>query len=210
MTFRQGSYNLNEYLFVDSNSFNKLNLKLNKTTKTLLWGANIWYFGEGMMGPLYAIFAEKVGGDILDITWAWSAYLVCTGVCYILVGKIFNKRGYKVQMMVFGYSLNAVLTFAYLFVSNPLQLFIVQAGLGVAEAIGTPLWDSLYASNLSEEHDTYAWGLSSGQSQIVAGAAFAVGGLLTNYFSFDVLFVTMGIIQIIAAIVTSSLLIKKK
>jgi len=181
-------------------------MKLSKTTKILLWGANIWYFGEGMLGPLYAIFSEKVGGDVLDLTWAWSAYLVCTGFCYILVGRWFNRRGYKVQMMILGYTLNAFLTFGYLFVSTPLQLFWIQVGLGIAEAIGTPLWDSLYASSLHKDHETYAWGLSSGQSQIVSGLAFGLGGVLTYYYSFEVLFIVMGSIQLVAAVVTAQLL----
>jgi predicted MFS family arabinose efflux permease len=111
-------------------------------------------------------------------------------------------------MMVFGYTLNAVLTFGYLLVDNPFKLFLVQVGLGVAEAIGTPLWDSLYASSLTEEHDTYAWGLSTGQSQIVSGFAFGVGGLMTYYYSFNVLFIAMGVIQLIAAVVSMQLLKK--
>lgn len=161
------------------------------------------------MGPLYAIFTERVGGDILDLTWAWSAYLVCTGLFYILVGRLFNRGKFKIEMMVVGYLLNALLTFAYLLVSNPFQLFLVQAGLGIAEAIGTPLWDTLYAKNVTGENDTYAWGLSTGQSQIVSGVAFAIGGLLANFYSFDILFIVMGIIQIVAAIVISTLLVKK-
>lgn len=111
-------------------------------------------------------------------------------------------------MMVLGYLLNAILTFAYLLVSNPFQLFLVQAGLGVAEAIGTPLWDTLYAKNLTEDHDSYAWGLSTGQSQVVSGVAFAIGGLLANFYSFDLLFIVMGVVQLIAAGVISTLLIK--
>lgn len=159
-----------------------------------------------MLGPLYAIFSEKIGGDVLDLTWAWSAYLICTGFCYILIGKLFNRRGYKVQMMVLGYTLNALLTFGYLWVSSPLQLFWIQVGLGVAEAIGTPLWDSLYASSLHREHQTYAWGLSTGQSQIVSGLAFALGGVLTYYYSIELLFIAMGCIQLLAAVVTAQLL----
>jgi MFS family permease len=185
-------------------------VSFNKISKVLLLGANIWYFGEGMLGPLFAIFTEKVGGDILDITWAWSTYLVCTGIFYIVIGKLVNRKAYKVQILVLGYSLNAIFTFGYLFVSNPLQLFFVQVGLGIAEAVGSPIWDSLYAKSINDEHDTYAWGLSTGQSQIVTGLAFALGGALTEIFSFKVLFVVMGIIQIIAAIVTSRLLFVKK
>jgi MFS family permease len=184
-------------------------MKLSKTTKILLLGANIWYFGEGMMGPLFAVFAEKVGGDILDITWAWATYLIITGLMYILVGRLINGKQYKVEVLVFGYALNAILTLGYLFVSNPTHLFLVQAGLGLAEAIGTPAWDTLYAKNLTDEMDSYAWGLSSGQSQIVTGIAFGVGGLITHFISFEVLFITMSVIQLGAAVVTAQLLKKR-
>lgn len=185
-------------------------MTLTKTTKILLLGANIWYFGEGMMGPLFAVFAEKVGGDILDITWAWATYLVVTGLLYILVGRLLNKKEYKTKVMVAGYLLNAVFTFGYLLVQNPFQLFLVQAGLGISEAIGTPAWDALYANNLSDEMDAYAWGLSTGQSQIVTGIAFGIGGLITHFVSFEALFITMGIIQVIAAFVTAQLLFINK
>ena len=184
-------------------------MRLSKTTKILLWGANIWYFGEGMLGPLFAIFAEKVGGDILDITWAWATYLVVTGLCYILVGKLINGKPYKAKVMVLGYALNAIFTFCYLFVSTPMQLFMVQAGLGIAEAIGTPAWDALYAKNMDESHDTFAWGLASGQSQIVTGIAFLCGGMIAHYFSFNTLFFTMGCIQIFAMIIQSRILRNK-
>lgn len=163
-----------------------------------------------MMGPLFAIFSEKVGGDILDITWAWSTYLVITGLFYILVGKLLNNKEYKVKVMVLGYTLNAFLTFGYLLVDSPFKLFLVQAGLGIAEALGTPAWDALYAKNLDEDLDSYAWGLSTGQSQIVTGIAFAIGGTVTHFISFSALFVTMGLIQIAAAIVTAQLLFIKK
>lgn len=185
-------------------------MSFSRTTKILLLGANIWYFGEGMMGPLFAVFAEKVGGDILDITWAWATYLIITGIMYILVGRLLNGKPYKEKIMVLGYALNAIFTFSYLYVSSPVQLFMVQAGLGISEAIGTPAWDSLYAKNLSEDMDAYAWGLSTGQSQIVTGVAFGIGGLITHFISFRVLFITMGMIQLAATVVTAQLLYQKK
>ena len=184
-------------------------MRLSKTTKLLLLGANIWYFGEGMLGPLFSIFAEKVGGDILDIIWAWATYLIMTGLCYILVGKLINGKPYKEKVMVAGYLLNAGLTFCYLFVSNPLQLFFVQAGLGIAEAIGTPAWDALYAKNVHEDHDAFAWGLASGQSQIVTGLAIIGGGFIAHYGSFNALFITMGCIQLVAAFVQAQILFNK-
>jgi hypothetical protein len=185
-------------------------MKLSRTAKRLLLGANIWYFGEGMMGPLFAVFAEKVGGNILDITWAWATYLVITGLVYIIAGRLLNNKNYKEEVMVAGYILNALFTFGYLFVDSPLKLFLVQAGLGISEAIGTPAWDSLYAKTLEKDLDSYAWGLSTGQSQIVTGVAFGIGGVITHFVSFEALFLTMGCIQIVAAIVTAQLLFIRK
>ena len=46
---------------------------MSRTTKWLLVASSLWYFGEGLFGPLFAVFSEKVGGDLLDITWAWAA-----------------------------------------------------------------------------------------------------------------------------------------
>jgi hypothetical protein len=67
----------------------------------------------------------------------------------------------------------------------------------------------LYAKNLTDEMDSYAWGLSTGQSQIVTGIAFGLGGLITHFISFEALFITMGLIQVGAALVTSQLLFIK-
>lgn len=182
---------------------------LSRASKILLLGANTWYFGEGMLGPLYAVFAEKVGGDLLDISWAWATYLVVTGVFHIVVGKLINGKPYQAKVMIAGYALNAVFTFCYLFVSSPARLFLVQAGLGLAEAVGTPAWDSLYARNLGDDLDTFAWGLSSGQSQIMTGLAVICGGLIAHYYSFNALFITMGCVQVLATIVQARIISEK-
>ena len=65
-----------------------------------------------MLGPLFAVFAEGEGGDIFDIDWAWATYLIITGAFYILVGKLINNKPYKARVMVLGYALNALFTFA--------------------------------------------------------------------------------------------------
>ncbi|MDP4261321.1 MAG: MFS transporter [Bacteroidota bacterium] len=181
-------------------------MKFSKTTKILLLGANIWYFGEGMLGPLFAVFTERIGGDILDITWAWATYLLMTGVSYIVVGRLISGKKYKAKVMVAGYGLNALCTFGYLFVSTPLHLFFVQAGLGLAEAIGTPAWDALYAQSVEKHADTYAWGLAGGQSQIVTAFAIICGGLIAHYTSFNVLFIVMGTVQVLATFIQAKII----
>ncbi|MEK7102028.1 MAG: MFS transporter, partial [Patescibacteria group bacterium] len=60
---------------------------LNKKIKILLWGSNLWNLGEGMLGPLFAVFAGRVGGSLLEMSWAWATYLIVTGVFTIIVSR---------------------------------------------------------------------------------------------------------------------------
>lgn len=180
--------------------------RLNRHVKILLLGANIWYLGEGMLGPLFAVFSERLGGSVLDITWAWSTYLIIAGLCNIAVGKFSDGHASKAKLMVAGYSLNALCTFGYLLVSEPQHLFFVQMGLGVSAALSGPTWAALYAHYEDKKQDGFEWGLASGQANIVTGIAIIIGGLLVNYASFKVLFTLMGTIQVVAAIVQSNIL----
>jgi hypothetical protein len=49
-----------------------------------------------------------------------AIFLLGTGVCYILTGKLMsNHKEYYAKVMVVGYALNALFTFGYLLVSTP-------------------------------------------------------------------------------------------
>lgn len=179
---------------------------MNRKIKVLLYGANLWYLGEGMLGPFFAVFAEKIGGSILDISWACAIYLIVQGVLSAFAGKISDGKMSKEKLMVFGYGLNALFTFGYLLVSSPLQLFLIQAGLGVAAAVSTPTWDALYAKHEDRKHDGYTWGLARGESEITTGIAIIIGGLIINFYSFTALFIVMGTVQIIATVYQSRII----
>jgi MFS family permease len=185
-------------------------MKFSNIQKILLFASGLWFFGEGLFGPLFAVYAEKVGGDLLDITWAWSVYSIALGLLYFFNGKVLAKSKYKEEVMVFGYFLNTVFTFSYLLVHNSTQLFIVQIGLAIAESLSTPTWDSIFAKELEDPGDSLLWGIAGGQSHFVTGIAIAIGGLITYYISFEALFVIMGLIQAAATIIQSKILFFKR
>jgi len=135
--------------------------------------------------------------------------LILSGVSYIIVGKITDVYNNKEKVMVVGYLLNALFTFSYLLVSSPWHLFIVQAGLGIAAALATPTWDALYSKHEDRKNGGFQWGIADGMAQIVPGLGLIVGGYMIVFGSFVTLFITMGIIQVIAAIYQAQILIKK-
>ena len=182
---------------------------LSPRERNLLWGANLWYFGEGMFGPLLAVFAGQVGGNILDITYAWAIFLAVTGVLQIFVGRIadlFAKRQGREKIMVLGYALNAFFTFMYLFVHSPTTLFMVQAGLGVATALSSPTWLSLYADNNKKGAGATTWGLEAGASNMIHAVGIVLGGFVVTRYSFTALFAMMGVTQTIATLYQARIL----
>ena len=159
-----------------------------------------------MLGPLFAIFAARVGGSVLDISWVWAVYLGVTGIGIIIVGKIADKKGYM-ALMLLGYALSSVFTFAYLLVASPLHLLIVQIGHGIALALSQPTWLALYDKFSGDgSQDGYLWGLSSGEGYIFSGLAIVAGGLVVHYFSFALLFIIMGTLLALSTVYQAMLL----
>jgi len=173
----------------------------NQKTRALLIADITWFFGEGMLGPLFAVFTERIGGDIFNITSAWATYLIVTGLLIVLIGKMSDKIVNKKKLLIWGYVLNAIFTFCYLFVSSPMQLLMLQVGLGISAALATPTWDALYTKYQNKKKSGLIWGLADGVSEMFRGIAIIIGGLVITYFSFDLLFIIMGIIQVISVIV---------
>lgn len=149
-----------------------------------------------MFAPMLAIFTQRIGGDVLDVSWAWAIYLILTGILIMVFGRLSDEKIAKEKFVVAGYGLNALCTFGYLFVSSPWHLFIVQIGLAIATALATPTWNALYARYQKERQAGITWGMSDGQAQLVSGFAIIIGGLVISYFSFTVLFIIMGLVQV--------------
>ncbi len=172
---------------------------MNKNGRTLLIGIGLWSLSAGMLGPLFAVFGQQVGGNILDISWAWAVYLILMGLTTILVGKYSDKNISKEKLLIIGFFIVALFTYGYLLVSSPIELLLVQAGIGIGSAFIMPTWDALYAESTTRKKSGFAWGLAEGVWIIIAGIAIIVGGLIVNYSSFTVLFFVMGTIQLFAA-----------
>jgi MFS family permease len=149
-------------------------------------------------GDALTIFTQRVGGDILDLTWAWAAYLTVTGLGMLAVGQIGDRVGHH-TLSVIGYALTSFFTFGYLLVQTPFELFVVQAGLGLALAFSNPTWDALYDKYSGDgSQDGTVWGYASAGRYIAQAAAICIGGLVITYASFEALFIVMGCVSLLA------------
>lgn len=182
----------------------------NKVERNLLYASMLWYLSDGLLGPFFALYSEKIGGDILDISYALAIYYVVAGILYVYVGKIIDKYHNEKKIMVLGYALNAIITFLYIFVSSPFQLLLLQVGFGITAAMATPTWNKIFAENESKKQGGILWGLADGSANIIMGIGVLLGGLIIKFGSFELLFFLMGLIQVWATLVQAKILRIKK
>ena len=168
--------------------------------KMLLWSSNLWAFAQGLLGPLFAIFATSIGGDILDISGIYAAYLVVMGLATIFIGYWIGKHN-GLNLMVLGYFLASIATYGYILVDSSNDLIIVQILLGLSVAFTDPPWYSLYDKHSDDDgKDGEAWGNAAGWYSIMSGFAILVGGFIVQAYSFNLLFLLMGTTHLSAAI----------
>jgi MFS family permease len=100
--------------------------------------------------------------------------------------------------LVLGFLGSAACDLSYIFVQNRWQLFGAQVIAGLATGLVEPAWDSLFTDAI-EDSSARHWSIWSGSTHLVAGVAALLGGVIVAYFSFKMLFVTMGLIDMFAA-----------
>jgi MFS family permease len=182
---------------------------MRRELRILLLASMIANFGIGLLGPLYAIFVEKIGGDILSITSAWAIYAVVTGVLTIIIGRMEDRKLNKRTMVFMGYLILAIGTLGYFFVENPAQLFIVQAILGIGAAVIEPAWDGLFSIFLDKGRESFEWSLWSGGISIALAMAALAGGFIVTFYGFKTLFIVMFVLELFAAFASLEILKKK-
>ncbi len=181
-------------------------LRLSEPERILFWSSNLWNFSDGLLGPLFAVFASRIGGDIFEISWAWAIYLAVTGLGMAAVGAMGDRVGHH-ALSVVGYALTAEITITYLIVQIPNDIFIVLAGLGIGLAFSNPTWEALYDHYSGKGgHDGYVWGIAGAGGRIAQAAAILIGAYVVTKLSFDALFIAMGTLATLAALYQAKIL----
>jgi MFS family permease len=183
---------------------------INRSSRILLEASIIANIAIGLLGPVYAVFVENIGGSLLDAGIAYAIFNILTGILIITLGstKFFSKN--TRPLIVIGYFLFALGNIGYIFIRTPIHLFIVQIILGLAIGILEPAWDSVYSAKLNEQQGYKRWSLWSGSTYLAVCIAAIIGGFIAFKLSFQILFIIMAIMGVISAIISVAILGKRE
>lgn len=134
---------------------------MRKKLKILLTSSSLFMLAGGLFGPLYAVFVEDIGGDLLTAGSAYAAFSVAAGILIFLISRWEDRVKHQEKLIIAGYVLSCLGYLGYIFVQSPFQLFAIQIVFGVGEAIGTPAYDGLYSSSWRRESSSQNGGYGS-------------------------------------------------
>lgn len=173
--------------------------------KLLLLISALGLMAEGVFGPLYAVFVEQIGGDLLTAGYAYSAFAVSAGVLMFFISRFEDHVKHQGRLLIAGNGLASIGMLGYLFITKPWHLFLVQVILGLAVAIGTPAFDGLYSGYLEKGKFISQWGTWESMRWVVTALAAAFGGMVATLFGFRSLFIFMFFVSFAALIISTSL-----
>jgi len=163
----------------------------NNALKILLVSNGVILFASAMMGPIYALYVEKIGGDLLDASVTFAFYALAAGITTLISGRYADKIKENELIIVFGYCMIALGYFLYLFVNSIIFLFLIQIIIGFGEAIYSPAFDALYSKHLDHHKAGLEWGAWETMNYFIYAIGAIIGGLLVSFFGFQSIFLLM-------------------
>lgn len=173
---------------------------LSKPIRILLVTNALILIAGGMLGPIYAIFIESIGGDLLDISIVATGFSLMAGITTLIIGRLSDSIKESELIIVAGYALMGLGFFSYLFVDSVLSLFFVGALIGFAEAIYSPAFDAVYTKHMEKETAGNIWGVWESMSYFTSATGAIIGGLLVTRYGFDIIFITMSTLCFLSAL----------
>ena len=173
---------------------------LNVSLKILLVTNGIILLAGAMLGPIYALFVEKIGGNILDAGITGAVFALTAGITTIISGRYADKIKENELIIVFGYFLLGIGFFLYSKVNSVGTLLLVPVLIGFGEAIYAPAFDSVYTKHIKKGTAGKLWGLWEGMDYFVTAGGAVAGGFIVFKFGFNALFLIMASISILSAL----------
>ncbi|OGZ78717.1 MAG: hypothetical protein A2358_02860 [Candidatus Staskawiczbacteria bacterium RIFOXYB1_FULL_37_44] len=168
--------------------------RFNRALIILITSNTAMVFVIGLLTPFYAVFVQKIGGNIASAGFSWAVFSIVAGVLTLLFAKWQLKVKEQELLLALGYLIRGLVFLSYAFMGSIAQLIFTQVLWGVGAALGTPAFDAVYSAHTNKEDSIVQWGQWEGIAAIATGLAAIVGGILIQEVGYPVVFIGMAVI----------------
>jgi DHA1 family quinolone resistance protein-like MFS transporter len=162
--------------------------------------------GWGFIEPIFSVFIiEKiVGATLLTVGVAAAIYWILKSLLEIPIANILDKiPGEKDDFLalISGLLLASFSAFAFTWINQIWELYVVQIIHAIAFAFYLPSWSAIFSRHLDRERVSFDWSLDSTATGISAGITGFLSGLIAEKFGFSTIFIWAGFLSLISALI---------
>lgn len=156
--------------------------------------------------PIYALYVAQFSASTFMVSLMWGFALIIQGLMTFFFGYVLNNSPHKRQLLVTGYFLMAIAAFMYVCVDSINHLIFVTVVNACACAFHMPVFKAYVTMHEHKGQETHEWSLFDGGNYLLAGVGALIGGNILLLTDFRGLFIVIGALQLIAAIIALRLL----
>lgn len=173
---------------------------LNRALRILLATNGVILVAGAMLGPIYALHIERIGGDVLDASVSVALFALTAAIMTIVSGRLTDTWKEKELIVVAGYLVLCVGFLLYLFADSVLALFGIQIVLGIGEALYSPAFDSLFSDHSPAKQSGRSWSMWEAMNYLSVALGAFIGGVIATTLGFPVLFVAISMMCLASAL----------
>lgn len=162
--------------------------------RLLLISEGLALLAAAMFGPIQALFVERLGGSLLEASYAGAIFSLAAGITTLIAGHYADKHRQPKNIITLGYALMGVGFLLLTVVQTIWHLLLVQILIGIAYPFYTPAFNALYARHVNEKQAGFEWGLWDATDYFMAAFGALAGGVIAHFFGFGAIFVIMGLL----------------
>lgn len=148
---------------------------------------SIWGVVYGMIGPFYTLYIADKSGGMEKLGFAFSIMILVQAAASYYVGHYSDKLGRKPFLFAMAY-VDAFVLFSYTIVDQTYQIYILQALLGMTNAVSLTVRGSLLADLTKADTRGSEIGRFNALVSVFTAVGFTLGGYLVKFYGLKSIF----------------------
>jgi len=175
---------------------------MNNSLKLLLIINSVFVLAANMLGPLYAVYIEGLGGSITMVSGTWSVMLLSVTLANLALIKYGDRVKEHEHFLLSGFILRAIAWISFIYAHSIFHIILIQIIIGVGEAVGSTGFDAIFAEHLDRARHIRDYATWKMLSNLIAAFATMIGGLIVTQYGFNPMFYVMSAIAFSCAVFT--------
>ena len=149
--------------------------------------SSIWGIVFGMIGPFYAVYLSNLSGGMEKLGFAFSIMVLVQSATSYVIGHYSDRLGRKPFLFLTAF-MDASVLLLFTVITKTYQIYILQALLGITNAMSMTIKESLLADLTKREKRGMQIGRFNSVVSIFAAGGMTLGGFLVKLYGLKAIF----------------------